>query len=146
MLVAALFITCAALAQPTGSVDAPFYNTYKKQYVITRDTITNAGTALLRSNRVPGSFVTASFQVTCTKVSGTLAGTLTLQGSNDGVNFAAIPTETTQTGLATATVTDTAGAKSYIWWLKGSPFLYYQVSWSGGTTMVGYLDARILAH
>lgn len=144
LVVVALLIAASTFAQQSISYDVKFYNTYKTQYVISRDTITNAGTVLVKTNRIAGDFQSVSFQVLCTKVSGTLAGTLVLQGSNDGVNFANIPTEGTQTGLTTATVADATA--TYIWWLKASPFLYYQVKWSGGTTMVGYIDARLLAH
>jgi hypothetical protein len=110
-----------------------------------RDTVTNAGVGALYSKRIAGPG-TVTIQVNQTKVSGTVAGTLTLYGSLDGVYYSALNTEETQTALATKTLVDATGVTVYHWRLKNSPFLYYQIGASGGTTTVYYLDAFIMKH
>lgn len=111
--------------------------------VVTRDTVTDTGTAYVCSKRIsgPGQI---TIQINITKVSGTVAGTVTLMGSLDGVNFKAMPTQETQTGLATVTATN--GSTSFSWRLSSSPYLYYQANWVGTGSMVAYLDGFILKH
>ncbi len=111
----------------------------------TRDTVTNSGVGAIYSKRIAGPG-TVTIQVNQTKVSGTVAGTLTLYGSLDGVYYSALNTEETQTALATKTLVDATGVTVYHWRLKNSPFLYYQIGASGGTTTVYYLDAFIMKH
>jgi hypothetical protein len=111
----------------------------------TRDTATNAGVAELYSKRISGPG-TITIQVEQTKVSGTVAGTMTLYGSVDGVYYTAINTEETQTAIATKTLVDATGVTTYHWRLKTSPFLYYKIGVAGGTTCVYYLDGFILKH
>lgn len=132
------------------SVDLPLYNA-GNTYVLAnlagatavRDTVTSTATGFLTSKRVTGQG-RVTIQALVTKVSGTVGGTLTLQGSLDGTNFDAIPTEETRTSIATQTAADATG--SYTWRLKDSPYVYFRVSYVGGSGAVAYLNARILKH
>jgi hypothetical protein len=108
------------------------------------DTVSNTGTAYL-TNVNPISVATSQstvIQVVVTKISGTVGGTISLQGSIDGVNFKALNTAETQTALATITATD--ASNSYHWRLNGCPFLYYRVSWTGTGTMSASFSAKLL--
>lgn len=136
--------------QAQTSVLAPFYNatnTYTLARLLAatavRDTITDAGTALLTTKPVGGPG-TVTVQVNVIKVSGTVAGTITLLGSLDGLTFKAIPTRETQTSVTTITAANATG--TYLIRLPDSPCKYYQISWSGGTTMVAYLEAIVMKH
>lgn len=132
------------------SYDAPLYNNKNTYFLVnlstataTRDTVTSTATGFLTSKRVTGTG-TVTIQALVTKVSGTVGGTLTLQGSLDGTNFDAIPTSETRTSIATQTAAD--GTASYTWRLATSPCLYYRISYTGGSGAVAYLDARIMKH
>jgi hypothetical protein len=109
----------------------------------TSDTVTNTGSGALLSKRISGPG-TVTIQVNVTKVSGTVGGTISLQGSLDGTNYKALNTEETQTALATITATDASNI--YHWRLSKSPFIYYRVSWVGTGTMVATFTASILKH
>lgn len=144
----AAFATIETKAQV--SVDQPMYNgtnTYTLARLVasttTRDTVTSTATGFLTSKRITGTG-TVTIQALVTKVSGTVGGTLTLQGSLDGTNFDAIPTSETATGIATYTAANATG--SYTWRLSTSPCLYYRVSYTGGSGAVAYLDVRIMKH
>lgn len=136
--------------QAQTSVIAPLYNatnTYSlallNASVTTLDSVTNTGTGVMTCKRVAGPG-TVTIQVNVIKKTGTVAGTITLLGSLDGVNFKAIPTRETQTAIATITAADASG--SYMWRLTDSPCLYYQVSWTGAGTMFATFTATILKH
>lgn len=142
-------IATLGVAQSTGTKQDLFNatNTYSlanlQAATAIKDTVTNNGTGALYSKIQNGDgYVT--IQVTVTKVSGTVAGTMVLYGSLDGVLYDSIRTEETQTALATASLANATG--TYIWRLKKSPYLYYQVGTSGGTTCVYYLTGKILKH
>ena len=149
-LVFLLFCSFTSFAQV--SVYAPLYNA-KNTYSLAnlqaatavRDTVTDTGTGALYSKRTTGTGA-VTIQVNVTEVSGTTAGTMTLSGSLDGVYYAPLLTRETQTAVATATITDTAGTKMYTWRLTDSPYLYYKIGTAGGTTCVYYLDGFIMKH
>lgn len=105
-------------------------------------TVTNTGTAYLQASN-PGDAQSVTVQVNVTKTSGTVGGTISLQGSVDGTNFKALNTEETQTALATITATDASNV--YHWRLKGNPFTHYRVSWTGTGTMVASMAAKLLS-
>jgi hypothetical protein len=102
---------------------------------ITSDTVTNAGVGVLTTaSRTPilkGSRVNA--QITITKISGTVGGTITLQGSVDGVAWKAVQTLETQTGLSALTATDVASQTFHYKTVHYYP--YYRWSWTGTGTM-----------
>jgi hypothetical protein len=71
--------------------------------------------------------------VAITKISGTVGGTLLLQGSYDNSTWYAITGNTTYCAScigASATITNTAGTKHYVWDVPHSAvnFKYYQVT------------------
>lgn len=123
----------------------------KSTYNLALDTVTNTGTKTL-TGRITLPYKTVSVGITVTKVSGTLAGTVTLQGSIDGVNYATVPTayiETvtsqapyTVTGAATFTVPDYS-APTKIFTINGSRFIYYRLSYTGSGTMVGTIKGYL---
>lgn len=106
-----------------------------------RDTVTNTATAYLTSPRVVAKGI-VTIQVNVTKISGTVGGTISLQGSLDGTNFKALNTVETQTALATITATDATNV--YHWRLSANHFPYYRVSWTGTGTMSASFTSKIL--
>lgn len=111
-------------------------------YSFTSDTVANTGTAYLSTVAVsPAPAVTTTFWVAVTKISGTVGGTITLQGSLDGTNWKAVNTPNTATALATITATD--ASNTYHWIISGSPFKYYRVSWTGTGTMSASFTAQM---
>jgi hypothetical protein len=101
------------------------------------DTVTNAGTAYV-AKQFSGSASAFAVQVAITKVSGTVAGTITLAGSIDGTNYFTIG--------STQSLTDTAGTKYYLFTLDGgsAPYTHYRASVAGGTTCVYYLAGTMI--
>jgi hypothetical protein len=111
-------------------------------YNLTSDTVTNTATQYMQSPLVSAApATTTTIWIAVTKISGTVGGTITLQGSLDGTNFKALNTVGTQTALATITATDATNTYHYI--LTGSPFTYYRVSWTGTGTMAASFRAYI---
>lgn len=136
-----LFVALFALVSSIMAVDvnaqANIRLTMLQATGASRDTITNAGTAYVQK-QFSGSAASFGVQVAITKVSGTLAGTLTLSGSIDGTNFYTIG--------STQTITDTAGTKYYLFTLDGNlaPYTHYRVTGAGGTTCVYYIDGSMI--
>lgn len=126
------------------SVESSFKNT--TYTTLLSDTVTDAGTASVTSSRIAGggAGVTVTIQVNVTKISGTVAGTISLMGSLDGSNYKALNTAETQTALATITAGNASAV--YHWRLNGNPFLYYRVSWTGAGTMAASFTAKIVKH
>lgn len=150
--VVALIMLASVSINAQTSVIASLYNatnTYSlaklQAATAVQDTVTDTGVGALYSKRISGPGV-VTVQVNVQKVSGTVAGTITLYGSIDGINYSAANTEETQTALATKALANTAGTVAYHWRLKDSPYLYYQIGTAGGTTCVYYLTASILKH
>lgn len=106
------------------------------------DTVTNTGTAYVSTVAVsPAPAVTTTIWVAVTKLTGTVGGTITLQGSIDGTNWKALNTPNTATALATVTATD--ASNTYHWIISGSPMPYYRVSWTGTGTMSASFSAKM---
>lgn len=111
-------------------------------YSATSDTVTNTGTAYLSTVAIsPAPAVTSTIWVAVTKISGTVGGTITLQGSIDGTNWKALYTLNTATALPTFTATD--ASNTYHWIISGSPMPYYRVSWTGTGTMAASFTAKL---
>ena len=113
----------------------------KSVYSLTSDTVTNTATVYLTTPVLRGADAPTTIWVAVTKISGTVGGTITLQGSLEGTNFKAINTPETQTALATITATD--ANNTYHWRLNSSPFTYYRVSWTGTGTMSASFTAKV---
>lgn len=116
----------------------------KSTYSFTSDTTVNAATAYL-STYNPGAGASTTVQVVVTKISGTVAGTISLLGSLDNVNYKAITVEEAATASNTFTATDVA-SQTFIWRLVKNPYLYYRVSYAGTGTMSAKFTARLLTH
>jgi len=106
------------------------------------DTVTDTGTSFVTTrvastNAGPG--IQTSVVVKITKISGTVGGTMTLQGSHDGTNFVALTTQETATALATITPADASATRT--WRIIGNPYRFYRVSWTGTGTMSASFSA-----
>lgn len=145
LVTAIALLMCFALGVSAQNV---LYNSLPATGVLAKtilsDTVTNTGTGTLTSySQTRTQALTTAFSVVCTKISGTVAGTITLQGSLDGTNFKALTTEDTQTSITTATATDVA-SQVFVWRIKNCPFNYYRVSWTGSGTMAASFTARLI--
>lgn len=106
-------------------------------------TVTNTGTDFLTSPVVLGNKNNVSVQFTVTKVSGTVAGTVSLLVSLDGTNFKAATLVNASTALHTFTATDVA-SQNFVWALTSNPYAYYRVSYTGTGTMAATFTAKLL--
>lgn len=100
------------------------------------DTITNSATVNV-TQTLASPYDVASFQAVVTKVDGTVAGTVLLQGSNDGTNYVDISTDT-------LTLTDVA-TQSYLWSVTDAPYKYYRLKGTGSGTMNAILAGFAVA-
>ena len=119
----------------------------------TSDTVVNTATEVL-TVRAQQDFATVSIQAVVTKISGTAAGTVTLQGSNDGTNYVTVSTSYllgtftapyTTGGAATLSVTNVT-TNTKIFTLIGSPYAYYRLSYTGSGTMSCRLRGYVLGN
>jgi hypothetical protein len=126
-----LSLVCFAALSVSAQRTQKFYSSYG----FASDTLTDATTVYLGVNvsNVTGSSTTII--TTVDELSGTTAGTVTLQGSHDGTTFVALTDTTYVPRILTFTLADQAAAQSKVWILNGSPFPHYRLSHSGGTTM-----------
>lgn len=127
------------------------------------DTVTNAGTSFLTSPAVKGNYSYVTIEVTVTKISGTVGGTISLLGAvnSSSSNTSAVPTgsahygsvsattfsalKTIETQTAVATVTATDASAVYHWRVINNPFVRYRVTWTGAGTMAASFTAKVLA-
>ena len=87
-----------------------------------------------------------SIQALFTKVSGTNAGTVTLYGSNDGVNWEALTDATSTPTITTYTRTDAgtyAVPISKTWYLGHHAVKYFKLTHVGTGTMVSRFKAIV---
>lgn len=139
----ALLIAAGFSAQSQTSVLADMKNSLSP-FALT-DTVTNTGTGTVTSPRISGAGSNVTIVLVLTEISGTTAGTVTIQGSLDGTNWKAIPTVETQTSITTATALDVA-SQVFTWRLASSPYLYYRASWTGSGTMAATIAGKIMKH
>lgn len=136
-----LFIgLCICLAFNTAFAQLTLLSTYG----LTSDTTINSGTSYL-TVRNPGGKATTTVQVTATKISGLVAGTISLLGSLDGINFKVYTLSEAATAGHTFTATDVA-SQTFIWRLEGNPYIHWRVSWTGAGTMSAKFTAKVLSH
>lgn len=114
--------------------------TMRSSYNLTSDTATNSGTTYVGITTT-NSYSTVTIQAVVTKISGTVAGTVTLQGSDDGTNYVTVSssfaTSTTHTATNVATST-----KHFI--ITGNPYKYYRLSYTGSGTMSAILKGYLM--
>lgn len=95
------------------------------------DTVTNSATNTIVL-RVKGWYKTVVVQPVITKISGTAAGTVTLQGSNDGTNYVTVSSSFSDGQTLTVTNVTTS---TKLFKITGSPYAYYRLSYTGSGTM-----------
>jgi len=99
LLFALLLFAGVATAQTSKVIDLKSTTTTK-----VLDTVTNAGTRIQRGQaNTGGANINVTLQVVITKISGTVGGTVTCQGSLDGTNFVTIGSAATATDVASQT-------------------------------------------
>mgnify|MGYP002128821950 FL=1 len=136
-MIFALILSISAFAQHT------FYNALSTGGVFPQaDTVTNTATGTVTTRLMPvnSNINEVLVWISVTKISGTVGGTITLQGSIDGTNWKAINTNDSQTALATITATD--ASNTYHYRLSGGNFPYLRVSWTGTGTMSASFSAK----
>ena len=133
-------LTGTQMTKKFSNAGVPFYVTY--------DTVTNTGTNFLTNKLIVGGGAqSVTIQWTAVKLSGTVAGTVTLLGSLDGLNFTAITGNNSIGNItySTFTATDVA-TQTKTWVLQNNPFPWYRVSWTGSGTMAATQSAVYNAH
>lgn len=126
------------------------------------DTINNAET-VTKYKKVEGSYDAMSVQIVITKISGTVGGTVTIVGSNDGVNFvdicrASVAATTLRPAYKDTLTPANQTTNTKIWTFSNAattesgqtpafgPYLYYGFKYVGTGTMSatvkGYLVPR----
>lgn len=100
------------------------------------DTVTNATTVPMSSTIVKGAPNSTTVTVTYAKLTGTMAGVLTLQGSNNATDW-------TTASSTTYTVLDQA-SQTTSWVLVGKPFLYYRANTVGSGTSTYTVKGQVM--
>ena len=154
LIVGIALMSVASHAQTTSWRAPALFSTLNASGTV-GDTVVNTGVAT-DSIIVPYSYANAAFQIVITKVSGTVAGTVLLQGSLDGMNWNSISADT-------VTATNTA-TQNFMWEIPGRPkvsnsahiaatvegifyrsdalpYLYYRMQYTGSGTMKAYFKS-----
>lgn len=100
------------------------------------DTVTNAETEYLTVT-LKGTYDVVTIQYVCNKLSGTVAGTATLQASLDNTNFIDLDTVTNTNVSAQTFIFNTSTTSP-------SRYLYYRVKCTGTGTMAARVYAYVL--
>jgi adenylyl- and sulfurtransferase ThiI len=97
------------------------------------DTVVDAGTAAKVIN-ITGDYKGVVFNPVFTKISGTVAGTIKLQGSLDGSTYTDVASQTlTATNIATGQT---------LWYVTAPLARYYKITWTGTGTMSAVLSYK----
>lgn len=109
----------------------------------TGDTVVNTASKAC-SLKVVKSYKSVTIQANVTKISGTVGGTITLQGSVDGVNFVTCDTAAfVSDGPATYTATNSA-SQSKAWIVSGAPYTWFRLNYVGTGTMSAIIKGYLL--
>ena len=150
-----LILLVAAFLGFAGAVQAQLTSTSAGSNVIRmKTTLTSAAVdSVVVTNTGSGSLYVKfdvktpwTIQALITKASGTLGGTMTLYGSNDGVNWIALTDATSAPTIIAYTVTDTgtyAAPQTKTWYLGAHQMKYYKLTHAGTGTMVGRFKALV---
>jgi hypothetical protein len=98
---------------------------------LTSDTTTDTGVSYVGLG-VTNWYNTVTIQSVVTKISGTVAGTVTLQGSIDGTNYVTV--NSSYADVTSYSPTNVA-TSSKLFVVTGSPYRYYRLSYTGAGTM-----------
>lgn len=101
---------------------------------LARDTVTNTGTETWSAS-VP-KVKTLGIIISVTKISGTVAGTIVVQGSVDNSTFSTIASSSQSPSDASAT---------YNWEFTDPKWRYYRLLYTGSGTMVASAVAKLIA-
>lgn len=106
------------------------------------DTVTNTAT---KTNylKMSGAFKKVTIQTLITKISGTVAGAVTVQGSLDGTNYNTVDS-VLYSNKKIYVSANTTGVQSTIFIVNDSPYLYYRVTYTGVGTMSASIYSYIL--
>lgn len=97
------------------------------------DTVVDAGTASKTFN-ISGDYKGIVVNPVFTKISGTVAGTIKLQGSLDGSTYTDVASQTfTATNIATGQT---------LWYVAAPLARYYKITWTGTGTMSAVLSYK----
>jgi len=116
--------------------------TLKSVYILNSDTVTNTGTKYLYlASPISGYQKAVSVNVNLTKISGTVAGSVTLEASLDGVNYynAFLGTDSTYS----FSPTDVA-SQSYRFKLNDFRDRFLRVKYTGAGTMSAIIAGKYL--
>lgn len=127
-----------------STINVSAQRTLKSEFSLVADTVTDTATEYLEVIN-KGAARETTVQVVCTKISGTVAGTISLLGSLDGTNFKALTVRDSTDAIPTFTATDVA-SQNFIWRLTGNPVTHYRVSWAGSGTMAASFTAKMFSH
>lgn len=132
LIACALLLACNVSAQSTV-------------FTMTRsgDTVVNTANKVC-SLKVARTYRSTSIQVVVTKVSGTVAGTVTMQGSLDGVTWVTLDTACMATEGPATFVTTNVASQSKVFLINSSPYYWYRASYTGSGTMAAIISAFIL--
>lgn len=109
------------------------------------DTVTNTATGYVSTlTAIVNPALSTTVQVNIVKISGTVAGTVTLQGSVDNVYWSTA-TSGALAITATYTATDVA-TQSKNWVIANSPYKYYRATWTGTGTMSATIGGVVWSH
>jgi len=134
LLIFALALTVGVHAQIS------FHSTYNTANDTIKVTNTEVGILSVRNG---GAASSCAIIYTVTKVSGTVGGTVLLQGSFDNSTWVTVNSPYTQTAITAPTIANASG--SYVYWLPANPFPYYRITHTGTGTMVCTASAKILS-
>jgi len=107
------------------------------------DIVTNTGTGT-NVYEIKSGYESLTIQSVVKKTSGTVAGTVTLQGSNDGTNYVTVAAAYALGSVVTFTATDVS-VQSVQFVVTGNPYKYIRVSYTGSGTMVATLKSYLIA-
>ena len=105
--------------------------------------MTNTGTGT-NVYEIKSGYESLTIQSVVKKTSGTVAGTVTLQGSNDGTNYVTVAAAYALGSVVTFTATDVS-VQSVQFVVTGNPYKYIRVSYTGSGTMVATLKSYLIA-
>lgn len=115
----------------TGGNGKRAISNMKSSYNLNSDTCVNSATTYVGLT-VANYYKKVSIEAVITKISGTVGGTVTVQGSVDGTNYVTV--SSSYSTVTTFTPTDQATNKKLIV-VTGSPYKYYRLSYTGTGTM-----------
>lgn len=115
----------------SGASNKHGVNTMLSPFNAVSDTTDNTGTSFV-SFPVSQWYNSIAIQSVVTRLSGTAAGTVTLQGSIDGTNYRTV--DSRYSTITSYTVTN-AATNSRFFIVTGSPYRYYRLSYTGAGTM-----------